>query len=102
MISEAFFLTAMESLFEATFSYFAEGYPKHVASAYAGNGLMRCVFACIFPLFGKAMYNRLAIKNYPVAWGSSLVGFITLFLALIPFLLYKYGPTLRARSQFTE
>lgn len=102
MISEAFFLTAMESLFEATFSYFAEGYPNHVASAYAGNGLMRSVFACIFPIFGKAMYDRLAIKNYPVAWGSSLVGFITLFLAVIPFLLYKYGPALRAKSKFAD
>lgn len=31
--SEAFFLIASESLFQANFSYFAEGYPNHVTSA---------------------------------------------------------------------
>lgn len=102
IISEAFFLTATESLFQATFSYFAESYPNHIASSYAGNGLMRCFFAFAFPLFGKAMYNKLAIKGYPVAWGSSLLGFITIALAVIPFALYKYGATLRARSKFAD
>ncbi|KAK5780923.1 hypothetical protein RI543_002050 [Arxiozyma heterogenica] len=102
IISEAFFLTATESLFQATFSYFAESYPNHIASSYAGNGLMRCFFAFAFPLFGKAMYNKLAIKGYPVAWGSSLLGFITIALAVIPFALYKYGPALRARSKFAD
>lgn len=102
IISEAFFLTATESLFQATFSYFAESYPNHIASSYAGNGLMRCFFAFAFPLFGKAMYNKLAIKGYPVAWGSSLLGFITIALTVIPFALYKYGATLRARSKFAD
>lgn len=102
IISEAFFLAATESLFQATYSYFAESYPNHVASSYAGNGLMRCSFAFAFPLFGKVMYNKLAIKGYPVAWGSSLLGFINIVLAVIPFVLYKYGPALRARSKFAD
>lgn len=44
----------------------------------------------------------MAIKGYLMAWGSSLVGFFRLVLALIPFLLYKYGPALRAKSKFTD
>lgn len=102
MISEALFLIACENLFQAMFSYFAEAYPKYVASTYAGNGVMRCTFACAFPLFGKAMYDGLAIEGYPIAWGSSLVGFFTLALATIPFVLYKYGPALRAKSKFAD
>ncbi|CAL9729934.1 fluconazole resistance protein 1 [Monosporozyma unispora] len=102
IISEAFFIIACFNLFQATFSYFAEGYPDYVASAYAGNSLMRSSFACAFPLFGTAMYNNLAIEGYPIGWGSSLVGFFTIALAITPFILYKYGPALRARSKFTN
>lgn len=102
MISEAFFMIACFNLFQAIFSYFAEGYPKYVASVYAGNSFMRSSFACAFPLFGTAMYNNLAIEGYPIGWGSSLVGFFTIALAITPFILYKYGPALRARSKFTD
>lgn len=102
MISEAFFMIACFNLFQAIFSYFAEGYPKYVASAYAGNSFMRSSFACAFPLFGTAMYNNLAIEGYPIGWGSSLVGFVTIALAISPFILHKYGPALRARSKFTD
>lgn len=102
IVAEAFFLAATECLFQATFAYFAESYPNHVASSYAGNGLMRCLFAFAFPLFGEAMYNKLGIEGYPVAWGSSLLGFITIGLAVIPFILYKYGPVLRTKSKFAD
>lgn len=47
------------------------------------------------------MYDNLAIEGYPVAWGSSLLGFFSIGLAIIPFLLYKYGPYLRSKSSFT-
>lgn len=102
IVAEFFFVLAVFNLFQATFAYLSISYPKYVASVFAGNGLCRSVFACAFPLFGTAMYNNLAIDGYPVGWGSSLVGFFTIALALIPFVLYKYGATLRARSKFTD
>lgn len=102
VISEVFFVLAVFNIFQATFAYLATCYPTYVASVFAGNGFCRASFACAFPLFGRAMYENLATKNYPVAWGSSLVGFLTLGLAIIPFILYKYGPSLRARSSYTE
>ncbi|KAL3233167.1 GTPase-activating protein GYP2 [Nakaseomyces bracarensis] len=100
MISEVFFVLATFNLFQATFSYLAVCYPDYVASVFAGNGFARASFAAAFPLFGKAMYDKLATKNYPVAWGSSLIGFITIGLWMIPFALYKYGPYLRSKSRF--
>lgn len=75
-------------------------YPKYMASVFAGNNLCRSGFACAFPLFGKAMYDNLAIHRYPVGWGSSLVGFLCLALCVVPFVLYRYGPFLRSKSSF--
>lgn len=102
IIAELFFVIATFNIFQSTFAYLSLSYPKYVASVFAGNSLCRSAFACAFPLFGTAMYNNLAIDGYPVGWGSSLVGFFTIVLAIIPFVLYKYGPTLRAKSKFTD
>lgn len=101
IISELFWVLFLFNLFQAIFSYLAMSYPKYVASVFAGNGLFRSGFACGFPLFGQAMYDNLAIKGYPVAWGSSLLGFITIGLGILPFVLYKTGPYLRSKSSFT-
>lgn len=43
------------------------------------------------------MYHNLGNR-----WGSSLLGFIGVPLATIPFVLYWYGPAIRARSSFAE
>ncbi|GCF00260.1 hypothetical protein ZYGM_003222 [Zygosaccharomyces mellis] len=101
MLAEIFFVLCVFNLFQSTFAYLAFSYPKYLASVYAGNGVMRAGFACAFPLFGKAMYDNLAIRGYPVAWGSSILGFFSIALAFIPFVLYKYGPYLRSKSKFT-
>ncbi|CAR31103.1 ZYRO0E09900p [Zygosaccharomyces rouxii] len=101
MLAEIFFVLCVFNLFQSTFAYLAFSYPKYLASVYAGNGVCRAGFACAFPLFGKAMYDNLAIKGYPVAWGSSILGFFSMALATIPFFLYKYGPYLRSKSKFS-
>ncbi|CCF60370.1 hypothetical protein KAFR_0K00150 [Kazachstania africana CBS 2517] len=101
IIAEIFFVICVFNLFQAAFSYLAICYPKYVASVYAGNGFCRSALACAFPLFGKAMYNNLAIDGYPVGWGSSIIGFTSIGLAIIPFALYKYGAYLRSKSSFT-
>ncbi|CAR26730.1 ZYRO0B16808p [Zygosaccharomyces rouxii] len=100
MISEVIFIIGQFNIFQSVFSYMAISYPKYMASAFAGNNLCRSGFACAFPLFGKAMYNNLAIDGYPVGWGSSIVGFCCLALSLVPFVLYRYGAYLRSKSRF--
>lgn len=102
IISEIFFVINVFNLFQVTFAYLAMVYPDHVASVYAGNGLCRSVFACAFPLFGQAMFNNLGTKNYPVAWGASLLGFVAIGMAFIPFIIYRYGATLRSKSKYTD
>lgn len=102
IIAEVFFVICCFNLFQVTFSYLAFAYPDHTAAVFAGNGLFRATFACSMPLFGQAMYNNLAIDGYPVGWGSTIVGFLTIFLCIVPFVLYKYGAALRAKSRFVQ
>jgi len=49
-----------------------------------------CAVGAGFPLFASAMYTKLG-----VGWASSLLGFLGLLFVPIPFVLYKYGGTLR-------
>lgn len=65
------------------------------ASAMAANGIMRYCFAGVFPLFTKQMYTALGTD-----WATSLLGFVTVALLPVPWILFKYGPQIRARSGY--
>jgi len=65
------------------------------ASALAATVVVRSTFGGGFPLFGSQLYAKLGPQ-----WASSLVGFIALALTPVPFILTKYGPTIRAKSKF--
>lgn len=47
-----------------------------------------------FPLFGNQMYETLGFQ-----WASSLLAFLTLAMVPFPFLFFKYGKRIRARSR---
>ncbi|ANB13050.1 Flr1p [Sugiyamaella lignohabitans] len=96
------FVMAVFNIFQSSFAFLSMSYPRYLASVFAGNAFMRSSFACAFPLFGQAMYDTLATPRFPVAWGSSLVAFITLIMAAIPFVMYKYGELLRGRSKYAN
>ncbi|KAK4962039.1 hypothetical protein LTR17_008384 [Elasticomyces elasticus] len=66
------------------------------ASAVAANGLLRYGMGAIFPLFTFQMYERLGI-----AWATSLLAFISLAMVMIPFVFFKFGPRIRAKSQYS-
>jgi MFS family permease len=65
------------------------------ASAAAANGMLRYVLGAAFPLFTIQMYGKLGID-----WATSLLGFVTVALLPIPWVLYKFGPKIRARSEY--
>jgi DHA1 family multidrug resistance protein-like MFS transporter len=102
VISEVLFVLAVFNIFQCGFGYLAMNYPRYLASVYAGNALIRSSFACAFPLFGQAMYDALATPRFPVAWGSTLLAFVTLVMAAIPFVLYRFGAMLRGRSKYAN
>ena len=69
--------------------------PVYGASAAAANGMLRYVLGAVFPLFTVQMYKRLGID-----WATSLLGFVTIALLPIPWVLFKFGPKIRQRSAY--
>lgn len=94
IIGTAFFSIGALLLFNCVLNYLGDAYPSVAASVFASNDLFRSCFGAGFPLFASAMYNKLG-----VGWASSLLGFLSIAFIPIPFLLYKYGETLRRRSK---
>ncbi|KAF7985297.1 hypothetical protein HWV62_6461 [Athelia sp. TMB] len=82
-------------IFLALFNYIIDAYLFVSASALAANTVCRSLAGAAFPLFATQMYDRLGPQ-----WASSLVGFIALLLMPIPFVLTRYGPTLRLKSKY--
>jgi hypothetical protein len=83
-------------LFNSTVLYMIDVYgPRNGASALAANGILRYVLGAIFPLFTVQMYQGMGI-----GWATSLLGFLSLAMLPIPFIFYKYGPAIRARSRY--
>ncbi|KAK5989443.1 Major facilitator superfamily multidrug transporter mdrA [Cladobotryum mycophilum] len=83
-------------VFVSTLQYSTDTYSGNVvASASAANSLARYGFAGVFPLFTIQMYEKLGI-----GWASSLLGFVAIVLLPIPWVLFKYGPAIRAKSKY--
>ncbi|CAK7264324.1 hypothetical protein SEPCBS119000_000930 [Sporothrix epigloea] len=83
-------------LFLSSIVYLVESYgSSSAASALAANGLIRYMLGAVFPLFTFQMYETLGIH-----WAGSLFALLSLALLPIPWLLFKHGHKLRARSCF--
>jgi hypothetical protein len=67
------------------------------ASALAADTIVRYLFSAATPLFTVQMMKRLGF-----GWGISLLGFIALALLPVPWVIFKWGPILRARSQYVR
>ncbi|PKY09429.1 MFS general substrate transporter [Aspergillus campestris IBT 28561] len=86
----AFFL-----IFVALINYLVDAYHEYAASAMAAASCCRSVFGAVLPLASTPMFRHLGI-----AWGCSLLGFLSLLMTLIPFVFIRYGGWIRARSRF--
>ncbi|KAG9776909.1 MFS general substrate transporter, partial [Aureobasidium melanogenum] len=97
IIATVFFSTSFFFLFQGIWTFLVAAYPKYAASVMAVNTTTRCLLAAAFPLFTVQMYNNLDYQ-----WASALIAFLTLALAPFPFIFYKFGPILRAKSKFSH
>jgi hypothetical protein len=81
----------------------------------AANGISRYTFGAVFPLFAvqsmalfQHTYHGLALTPYTVyeglgiGWATSLLGFLALFMLPIPWVFFKWGPTIRAKSKYPQ
>ncbi|KAJ7049929.1 MFS general substrate transporter [Mycena amicta] len=95
IIASVPFGTGMLFSFTTTFTYLVVAYRPIAASAMAANSALRSTFAAAFPLFAGAMYKKLGT----VGATALLAGLMTV-MAPLPFIFYKIGPRLRAKSRF--
>lgn len=73
-------------------NYIIDVYAKYASSALATKVFLRSSAGAAFPLFITQMYHRLGLQ-----WASWLLAFISLAMATLPFLFYKFGAGLRAK-----
>ncbi|KAL0568842.1 hypothetical protein V5O48_013128 [Marasmius crinis-equi] len=82
-------------VFSSVFTYLVTAYRPIAASAMASNSAMRSLFAAVFPLFARYMYDDLG-----TAGATALLAGIMTLMAPLPFVFKKIGPRLRAKSRF--
>lgn len=84
-------------LFLAITAYLTDCYGRrgHAASALAANALLRGLFGAAFPLFARDAYQALGTE-----WATSVLGFVALGMAPLPWAFYRWGRALRVRSGF--
>lgn len=68
---------------------------QYSASANGASSFSRYTLCAAFPLFVTQMYEKLG-----VGWASSLLGFVAVAMAPIPWVFYRFGPKFRARSSY--
>ena len=74
-------------------NYLVHSYGIYAASALAGNAVVRSIFGATLPLAGAVMYRKLGPN-----WAGTVLGLLELAMAPIPFVFYKYGGPIRAKS----
>ncbi|KII83384.1 hypothetical protein PLICRDRAFT_180466 [Plicaturopsis crispa FD-325 SS-3] len=97
LIGVTVLMTGIFWIYCAVFNYLADSYLAYASSAIAAQSFARNFMGFVFPLFTAQMYVRLGYD-----WASFLFGMIALLLAVIPFVLLRYGPQIRARSKFVK
>lgn len=78
-------------------NFVVDSYGAYAASSLAGVILVRNIVGAMFPLFARAMYNRLGYM-----WAGFLLGFLALAFCVIPFVFYFYGKEIRRRSPWAS
>ncbi|TDZ17190.1 Efflux pump radE [Colletotrichum orbiculare MAFF 240422] len=74
-------------------TYLIDAFEEYAASAVGANAVLRGVAGALIPLSGLGMYDGLGW-----GWGNSLLGFLSLVLCPLPFLLGLYGARIRGMA----
>ncbi|KAH9004583.1 major facilitator superfamily domain-containing protein [Lactarius hatsudake] len=91
------FIWATFIIYLAAFTYLADCYGTYASSAIAAQSLSRNLLGMAFPLFTKQMFATLTYQ-----WGNTLFGCIALMMVPLPWILFYYGPAIRARSKISQ
>lgn len=79
----------------SAYMYMIDSYEAYAASALTFNALIRYLAAGGMTVAGIPMY-----RNLGTHWTLTLLGCLSVLTVPIPYVLYRYGPSLRRRSQW--
>ncbi|KAL2842288.1 major facilitator superfamily domain-containing protein [Aspergillus pseudodeflectus] len=94
VIGSAFFGLGVFLAFQGILTFLVDAYPVYAASALEANAFLRSTFAAAFPLF---VYNAFGYQ-----WATSLLAFLMVAMLPFPYIFFRFGPQIRARSRFTK
>ncbi|KAH8677822.1 major facilitator superfamily domain-containing protein [Xylariales sp. PMI_506] len=78
-------------------TYLIEVYKQNAAGPVGANAMLRQFVGALLPLCANNLYARLG-----QGWGNTLLAFIALIFAPIPYLFYKHGEKLRERFSLNK
>jgi len=75
-------------------NYLASSYGIYAASALAGNAVFRSILGGVLPLAGPSMYAKLTPQ-----WAGTFLGLLEVAMIPIPWVFWRYGARIRAKSR---
>lgn len=84
-------------IFESTYSYTSDCYGESSSSAIAAQGLFRNTLGAVSPLFASQFFHNVGSQ-----YAGLILAIVGTSLSLIPFVMYRYGPAMRARSKLAQ
>ncbi|KAG9100457.1 hypothetical protein FRC06_004127 [Ceratobasidium sp. 370] len=87
------FGAAMVTVYISANSYIIDTYQRYTASAVAAKTFLRSIIGATVPLWVNQMYAGMTPQ-----WASTLLAFLAILAMPIPFVFFRYGDRIRARS----
>lgn len=84
-------------IFMAMMNYLTDAYETYSASALSASTCTRSTFGALLPLATKPMFHTLGVH-----WACTLIAFLSLGVAFIPFAFIKFGERIREKSRFCQ
>jgi MFS family permease len=84
-------------VFISCITYLIDSYTIYAVSVLAAGAMLRAFFSAAFPLFTRQMFHNLGIHC-----ASSIPAFLTVVCFPFPFVMYKYGATLRMKCKYAQ
>ncbi|KAJ5535753.1 hypothetical protein N7513_008939 [Penicillium frequentans] len=95
LIATTLFGYGVICIFLSAYMYIIDSYETYAASALTSVALIRYLAAGGMTVVGIPFY-----KNMGTHWTLTILGCISTLLVPIPYLLYKYGPSIRSHSKY--
>ncbi|KDN52393.1 MFS general substrate transporter [Tilletiaria anomala UBC 951] len=95
MLALVVFATTSHIIFLIVSEFTVKSYSLYSSSAVAAQSFVREILSGSVTLFSTPMYRGLGYR-----WASTLLAFVALPLAAVPWILHLHGPRIRARSAF--